>query len=137
MHDLLLDTHVFIWLVNGDVTLPVRVRQLINKMLSHGTVYLCVMSCWEIAMLEEKKRISLSRPCLQWIDDALRCSGVQVAALTPLICVDSCQLPGKIHGDPIDRMLIATARTMQLRLLTRDELLLHHGKKQHMEVVAV
>lgn len=136
MHDLLLDTHVFIWLVNGDETLSTRVRRIMNKALAQGTVYLSVLSCWEIAMLLEKKRINLSLPCSQWIDDALRCSGVQLASLTPLICVNSCQLSGKIHGDPIDRMLIATARAMQLCLMTRDQSLLHYGKKYHVDVVA-
>lgn len=137
MNNVLLDTHVFIWLVNGDSTLPVKIRKLINESLLAGNVYLSVMSCWEIAMLEEKKRIILTEPCLQWIDDALRRSSVQIAELTPQITIESCKLPGQLHGDPVDRMIISTARAMHLRLITRDQSIINYGKKHHVNVLAI
>ena len=137
MNNLVLDTHVFIWYLTGDTTLPVKSRQLINQHLTKANVYISAISCWEMAMLEQKKRIVLTEPCLQWIHEGLQGSGIQVLELTPQICVESCALPGNLHGDPADRMIIASARTTHSQLLTRDQSIIAYGKKNHVQVVEV
>src|SRR3990167_7680450 len=124
MSNLLLDTHVFIWMLNGDSTLPVKVRKTISESLSKGNVYISAISCWEIALLEQKKRIILTEPCLKWINESLLHSGIQILELTPQICVESCTLPDNLHGDPADKIIIASARVTNLRLITKDRTIL-------------
>ena len=50
--------------------------------------------------------------------------------------IDSCQLPGDSHADPADRFLIATAREMNLTLVTGDKKILAYGKAGGVQVLA-
>lgn len=136
MNNLVLDTHVFIWLLNGDITLSLKLRKIIGKVLSEGNVYLSAISCWEIAMLEQRKRIILTKPCIEWIHEGLSHSGIQILALTPEISVESCQLPDFSHGDPADRMIIASARLTNAHLVTYDQTIIAYGKKHHINIVS-
>jgi PIN domain nuclease of toxin-antitoxin system len=45
-------------------------------------------------------------------------------------------LPGELHGDPADRMMVATAREYGFVLMTRDEALLRYAKQGHMAAIA-
>ena len=136
-NNFVLDTHVFIWLVNGDVTLPSRIRTTIGHALSDGNVFLSAISCWEIAMLEQRGRIVLTKPCLEWINECLSRTGIQILELTPDISVESCHLPDFSHGDPTDRMIIAGARLTNSTLITRDKIMLAYGKKHHVHTLSV
>ena len=132
----LVDTHIFIWLLNGDKNLSPKICKIINKTLLEGNVYLSAISCWEIAMLEQRKRIVLATPCLEWINEGLSRSGIQILELTPAISVESCQLPDFLHGDPADRMIIASARLTGSALITKDQAMLAYGKKHHVNVMS-
>lgn len=133
--NLLLDTHVFIWLMNGDKSIPLKIRQLINKSVTESNVYLSIISCWEIAMLECKKRIALTLPCQDWIEASTKRSGIQVLPLTPNICVESCNLPDGFHEDSADRVIVASARIEDLTLITRDDQILKYAKKHHVKAI--
>jgi PIN domain nuclease of toxin-antitoxin system len=132
---LLLDTHIWIWLINGDPTLLPKTRDLINEAAEQGQVFLSTISTWEVSMLEAHGRITLSKPCLDWIKTSLKLSGIKTITISPEIAVESCQLPNNFHGDPADRMIIATARLHDLTLLTRDKKLIAYGKENYARVV--
>jgi PIN domain nuclease of toxin-antitoxin system len=89
---------------------------------------------WEIGMLESKGRLLLNLPCEAWVREALKTPGLTLAPLTPEIAVDSTRLPGAFHGDPADRIIVATARRLGARLLTRDRKLLEYGRKRHVPI---
>ncbi len=74
--------------------------------------------------------------CMEWIRRALETPGLTLVPLTPEIAVDSTRLPGDLHGDPADRMLVATARHIGARLMTRDQPLLDYGRKRHARIVS-
>jgi PIN domain nuclease of toxin-antitoxin system len=57
--------------------------------------------------------------------------------LAPEIAVESSRLPGTFHGDPADRIIVATARREGAILLTRDERIIAYGKGKHLPVMAV
>lgn len=128
-NNLLLDTHIFIWLMNGDHSLPKKSQELIENTRKNGTISISAISVWEVAMLEQKQRIILNKPCFEWIKDSLH-YGIRLLALTPEIAIESCQLPGYSAGDPADRIIIATARIESLVLLTCDERILSYGKQK-------
>jgi hypothetical protein len=92
---------------------------------------------WEVAMLEAKGRISLSRPVEDWVRSALRAPGTRLLPLTPEIAIESTRLPGSAHGDPADRILIASARVSGGRLATRDRGILDYAGGGHVAVVDV
>ena len=135
MKNLLLDTHLFIWLMNGDISIPVKIRKLINQSILETKVYLSIISCWEIAMLERKKRITFTSPSQDWMENSIKRSGIQILPLTPDICVESCNLPDGFYEDPADRMIVASARIEDLTLITRDEGILKYAKQHYVKAL--
>lgn len=77
-------------------------------------------------MLHGKQRITLPAALDTWIDGALMYPGVRLVEVTREILVNSVRLPGAIHGDPVDRLLVATARRMSCPLVTADRELLNY-----------
>jgi PIN domain nuclease of toxin-antitoxin system len=84
------------------------------------------ISCWEVAMLHGNGRLVFSRPLDQWFDEAFRYPGVHAVDVSREILVDSCRLPGDFHRDPADRILVATARALDIPLVTADKRILSY-----------
>lgn len=133
-NSILLDTHIWVWLMNGDPALSESSQQQIESAHKAGTVFISAISTWEVAMLEQKRRIVLNQPCIEWIKTSLR-HGIQMLPITPEIAVESCHLPDYVAGDPADRIIIATARIESLQLLTYDERIIAYGKKHMVSVI--
>ncbi len=133
----LLDTHVWIWLVTGNerLALSPALTSIMNAQ-EHGRVIVSTISVWEVAMLEMKGRIRLQFPMKQWIENALAAPGVQLQGVTPSIALESTRLPGEFHSDPADRMLMATARDLNIPFITADNLILAYADWKYMKVVA-
>jgi PIN domain nuclease of toxin-antitoxin system len=121
MRDVLLDTHVWIWL-------SLDMRQSISKKASIALresehKWISAISCWELAKLVERKRIAFSIPTLTWMSRSLHEHGLGLVELTPEIAVESTQLKG-FHNDPADQMIAATSRVLGMPLLTSDRRIL-------------
>jgi len=65
------------------------------------------------------------------VKEALATPGLALAPITPEIALESSRLPGPFHGDPVDRIIVATARRMGAQLMTRDQKLIQYGRKGH------
>jgi len=134
---LLLDTHVWLWLMSREGNMKPSSIRAVEEAAHHGLVRVSAISLWEVAMLEAKGRIRLSKDCLSWVNEALRAPGLGLIPLTPEVAVESSRLPGAFHGDPADRILVATARRQGAIFLTRDEKILAYGRAKHLSVMAV
>lgn len=118
---LLIDTHILIWLMNGDNQLSKTLLPHIESVVQNsGRIFVSAISIWEIAMLESKGRIQLKEPVNKWIKHALSAPCVYLAELSPDILIESTHLPGNFHQDPADRMIVASARVMNIPLITQD-----------------
>lgn len=127
---LLLDTHIWIWLMNGDAQkLSQACRDAIDQSSNGGKLRISAISVWEVGMLEVKGRIRLSKSCLDWVQEALSAPGTHLLPLTPEIAVESSRLPGNFHGDPADRILAAAARILEATLVTKDTKLIEYGNQ--------
>jgi len=137
MHEtLLLDTHCWLWTQAGNTEKFSRQgRRLIDRATQSGDLRVSVISVWEIGMLEAKGRLALKMSCTEWVNQALATPGLSLLPLTPEIAIESSQLPGEIHADPADRILIATARITGAQLLTADQRLLDYGRQRHAMIV--
>ena len=116
---ILLDTHIWVWWVNGDPRLSAPVRTLIQTYETIGLA-ISVISCWEVAKLVEGNRLVLTTGVSDWIEQALAYPGVRLLDLTPEIAVASTQLPPPFHRDPADQIIVATARTYSIPIVTSD-----------------
>jgi len=135
---LILDTHVWIWLLNGDERLR-RSRALawIERATRRAQVKVSVLSVWEVGMLEAKGRISLPCHPLEWVHKALGGPGISLVPLTEEIAIDSSRLPGEFHGDPVDRILVASARILGGTLITCDRKILDYSKHCPLHAVSL
>lgn len=120
---ILLDTHVWVWWVGQQSAFAPRLQHAIQASREDG-LGVSIISCWEVAKLVEVGRLRLSLSVTEWLDQALSYRGVQLLDLTVPIAVESTQLPGRFHRDPADQIIVATARTCDIRLLTVDEKIL-------------
>ena len=135
--NLLLDTHVLVWLAEGREDLSEDARALIDRAAGRWGLVVSAISFWEVAMLAERGKIALSRPILAWRELVLATPGIGEAPVTGDVGVESMLLPEKLHGDPADRMLVATARLNGWQLATRDRQILAYARAGHVDAVRV
>jgi PIN domain nuclease of toxin-antitoxin system len=132
---LLLDTHVWIWMMEGVKSeLSSATISLIEEAAGRSELALSAISVWELAMLEAKGRITISRSIDEWVRAALGVTGLRLVDLSPEIAMESTRLPEDPHGDPSDRMIIATARVIGATLVTCDQQILAYGAQGHLRV---
>lgn len=131
----LLDTHVWVWLVNGDPRIGKKARLAIERSLSGEAVLLSAISPWEVAMLVNKGRLTLDRDVGEWVQAATGLAGIRLEPITPEIAVASTRLPWDMHADPADRLIAATSRHLGALLLTMNQLLLDYGAAGHLKVI--
>ncbi len=79
-------------------------------------------------MKAAKGKLALASPTLEWIHLSKRRSRIQDAPITAEIAVDSVSLPGSFHNDPADRLIVATARSLDAFLVTRDAAILTYAE---------
>lgn len=130
---ILLDTNILVWFSMGVGKLGQTSRTRILQAQADDQLFVSVISAWEISMLVDKGRLELGTDPLLWMRSAIN-AGVSLIAITPEIGVSAGRLPGGIHGDPGDRIIIATARDLDCPLLTSDRKMLDYGANGHVRV---
>jgi PIN domain nuclease of toxin-antitoxin system len=114
-----LDTHIWVWWVDGSSQLPQNFHAYIQAHQTQG-LGVSAISCWEIAKLVELGRLAFSCSVGQWLRQGLAYPGVRLLPLSPEIAVESTQLPAPFHQDPADQIIVATARIYGCPLITKD-----------------
>jgi len=132
---LLLDTHVLVWLMFGEVKLGKKANRAIGLSARGNRLLVSAITPWEIGVLVAKKRIDLHQYTMQWVRTAISLPGINLTPLDPEIAVASTCLPFEIHADPADRILVATARHLGATLVTADHALLDLAKSGHFRAV--
>lgn len=116
-----LDTHVWVCAAAGD--------SRAEKMTAFsGAAIIPAISLWEVAMLSMKGRLSLLPDEESWFSANLE-PPVSLAPLTAEISMASCRLPD-FHGDPSDRIIVATALVLGIPLITADEKIIRWSEGQ-------
>jgi PIN domain nuclease of toxin-antitoxin system len=113
---LLLDTHVFLWLL----TEPERIgehRQLVEDPRTELLVSAVVS--WEIAIKYGLGRLPLPEPPERYVPERIRAIGAQAFPIEHTHALAVAMLP-PLHRDPFDRLLVAQARLLEVPILTAD-----------------
>ena len=132
---ILLDTHVLIWFSIGDKRLGRQARELVFAAAKRGQTAVSPISFWEAGMLARKNRVGLGMPVAVWAAEIMASGSPVLLALTPEIALNAGELTNDIHGDPADRMIIATARAHACTLLTSDRKILSYAKAGHLHAI--
>jgi PIN domain nuclease of toxin-antitoxin system len=132
---LLLDTCAIIYLSSGTTISPTLADEITNRAKS-GTVFVSPISAWELGSLTSRGRIALATEPLEFFETFVSLLGATITDLNAEILVKSSFLPGRPHRDPMDRILIATARKNNFALLTNDRAILAFGAEGHVKTLA-
>ena len=133
---LLLDTCAAIWIAEGAPISDEAVNALNQAVDAGEPICVSVMTSWEIGMLVARKRLPLSMDPLAWFERLLDLPSVRVVGVSARTLTSSSFLPGSPPKDPIDRILLSTAREGGYTLVTRDRQLLAYANQGHASALA-
>ena len=129
MSDLLLDTHIALWLDSGDERLGAPTRRKIDaSWQAGGRIFLSAVSVWEIALLVDRGFVELDVPVADWVARFLSRPGLDAIPLDHQAAARACSLHHLEHRDPADRLLIATAIGLGCPLVTHDDRIRKFGR---------
>ena len=119
----LLDTHVWVWWLTGESPLAMAERRALDRLAEKRSLAIAAISLWEVQMLHAKGRLALPVSFAEWLGLATQESLITVLPLDVDVVLALHALPASFHGDPADRVIVATARALRMPLATRDEVI--------------
>lgn len=133
---LLLDTHVWVWYAAGraDELSPACVRA-IEGARERRAAFVSTVSVREVALLVTHGRLALTLPAEDWARRALEPIGLVPLPLDVAAAARSANLPGRVHRDPADQLLVAQAIVHGLTLVTRDRKILAYARSGHLRTL--
>jgi PIN domain nuclease of toxin-antitoxin system len=132
---ILLDTCAIIWIAEAAPLAPEAVASLNAAWATKGPILVSPISAWEVGLLAARGRLVIATPAERWWAQFMERSGADLAPMPPGLLIASSNLPGGPPNDPADRIIAATAREHDLRLMTRDRRLLDYGAAGHVKTI--
>lgn len=133
---ILLDTCAAIWTSEGEAITKTAARAIEDASAAAQTILVSPITAWERGMLASKGRLTSPLAPKAWFDRLLSMPMIELSPLTVDVLTDCSFLPGSIHADPADRIIIATARQHGLRIMTRDRKILDYADAGHVNAIA-
>jgi PIN domain nuclease of toxin-antitoxin system len=118
---IVLDTHAWIWWVSGTVALPDTVTSRLAQAARDRSIRVSSISAWEVGQLVARGRLELTMNVEDWVARSESLPFLEFVPLDNRIAIHSTRLPGPLHADPADRIIVATARTLGATLITKDD----------------
>ena len=118
---IVLDTHVLIWWVSGSGRLSARAKRAIDQSLRQGGVVASTITVLEIATAVRRGRLELQSPLDEWLADLRALPELHFEPVSAEIAQLAGSFEDSTPGDPADRIIVATARTLRMKLVTSDE----------------
>src|SRR3954451_3550112 len=136
MSPLLLDTNAAIWIMRDEPISRTALDARNGARQSATDVFVAPITALEVGQLVSRNRLNLGATPRGWFQRLLAIPGMRLAELSPDILIASSFLPATPPRDPMDRILIATAREFAATLVTRDRAIIAYGEQGHVRVVA-
>lgn len=118
---IVLDTHAWIWWISNPEKLGVAASSAIEQAIQENSIFLSSISTWEIALLVAKGRLTLSINVRDWVRKTESLPFIRFMPVDNTIALRSVDLPEPFHADPADRIIVATALSTGLPLVTKDK----------------
>ena len=118
--NVVLDTHVWIWWLTQASPLKTAERDALDRAAEKQELHLAAISLWEAQVLHARRRVELPLPFSEWL---VRAADPRVVTVLPLdvdVVIAADSLPASFHGDPADRLIVATARAYGMPIATHD-----------------
>ena len=130
---MLLDTHVWIWAAADEPgKLGPKTRRLIARAAAAGSLLVTTASVFEITALATAGRLRLNQSAEKWIRDSVIRGALRVVSVDLDIAIDAGAIPSTALADPVDRMLVASARAYDVPLVTRDRQILEYASRSQL-----
>ena len=129
---IVLDTHALVWWVTGTPGLSLRAKRTIETAVRQAPVAVSAISIFEIATAIRRERLHLKVPLDEWLRDIRALPELHVEPVTVDIAHLAGTLEREVPGDPADRIILATAITLEAKLVTADE---HLPKSRRIDTV--
>jgi len=118
---IVLDTHAWIWWVSSPTFLSETAKDIIDGAVTERNIIISAISTWEVAVLVSRGRLKLTMSATDWVAASEALPFLNFVPVSNSIALKSVELPGTLHHDPADRIIIATAVSMGAVLVTKDE----------------
>ena len=128
---IVVDTHALIWWVAGGPLSKLAAESIERNAADHR-LFASSITAWEISLLVEKGRLELTIEVAEWIKEVEALPGLRFIPVDNDISVASTKLHEPFHPDPADRIIVATARSLDAPVVTRDQRLIDYP---HVETV--
>jgi len=115
-----LDTHVWVWWLTPGSPLSRAERTALDAKAERRELFLSAISLWEAQLLHSRRRLEIPLPFPDWLARAADDRMISVLPLGIEVVGALAALPASFHGDPADRLIVATARAYAMPLATRD-----------------
>jgi len=116
----MLDTHTWIWWMSDSTDLSSAEREALNSLDPDHRPVISDISLWEFGNLVGMGRMEIDGTIEDWLSVAASPATVKIQPITPGIVAEMNRLPDSFHRDPADRLIVATARALNLQLATKD-----------------
>ena len=120
---MILDTCALLFLASGDRRLSRVVRERLSK---QNARWFCAISCFEIALKYQQKKLELPFPPAQWLGKMTQRYALTEVPVDSALCLAAVALPNH-HRDPFDRFIIAAARRLDVPVVTIDPRFQEYG----------
>lgn len=133
----LLDTCAVIWLGHNDPMSATALKH-IEAARSEGGVLISAVSAWELglAATRDKRPLTFLPDVAGWLARVLAMPGVRGVSLDPDAALSANLLPAWAHRDPADRFLVASARALDVPIVTSDAKILAYATAGHVRAIA-
>lgn len=118
---IVLDTHALIWWLADPAKLSAAARKTINDRVAKHAVGVSAASVLEVATLVRRKRLLLTTTFEEWLADVRQLPELELLPITAEIATRAGSFDESVHGDPIDRLIIATTLAEKAKLVTADK----------------
>jgi len=130
---LLLDTCAVIWIVHND-PMAEKATLALNEAKNNCEInFVSPITAWEIGILASRGRLAIAASPYLWFNNVLHNPEIRLSEMSPDILIESSHLPGNPPNDPADRIIIATARSLNLTIVTRDQKILDYADGGHVK----